>query len=91
MAFHGLREYTGNEALNLRNGMAGFERIDDTAVHEGDFVCFYVESAATADAGCEVETGDAPESGDTFGEGDVIYAPFTALQFSEGTVYAYYR
>lgn len=91
MGFNGLNEHTDQEAIGARNGMAGFDRIADTSVHSGEWLCFYVESAATAGAGCTVEVGDAPASGDTFAAGETVYGPFTALQFSAGTVYAYRR
>lgn len=88
---NGIQELTAKEALCLQLGLTGFDRIADTDAHSGEWAFFVVESDATVGAGCTVERGDAPASGDTFPAGTIVYGPFTALQFSAGTVYAYRR
>lgn len=96
MAFQGFHEFGASEALCAQLGLAGFDRIADTIVHNGEWAFIVAVSNgtvadATIGAGCAVALGDAPAAGDVITNGQVIYGPFTAIQLSGGIVYAYRR
>lgn len=77
----------GSQDLGLR----GFNRI---AAADGEqsgrwHAVKAVGGDATFGAGCAMHKGDAPSSGDVLQQGDTVSGPFTTIDLSAGTVYAY--
>ncbi len=83
---------TESESLNAQLGSTGFKRITSASgtVSGAFYALKAIGGAAVIAAGTAVGLGDAPSSGDSIAQGDVLFAPFTAVQVSSGTVYAYY-
>lgn len=81
------------EATNAALGAGGFLRIvpgDGTVTGQFIAVKAIGSTPAVFNTGTTVSHGSAPTSGDRVNEGDVVFAPFTAINISAGVVYAYY-
>ena len=53
------------------------------------WIAVKVIGSAVFAAGTKVAVGDKPDPTDTLLDGDIIQGPFTKIQLSSGTVYAY--
>ncbi len=58
-----------------------------SGVHK--WVAIKVVGTVAFGAGMETKVGSKIETGDSFPDGDIIQGPFTKIQLSSGTVYAY--
>ena len=79
-----------NYSANI--GDKGFQRIDTSSTVTGDFIAVKaINGNATFGSECDTKAGDAPSSSDRILEGDILFAPFSAVDISSGVVYAYHR
>jgi hypothetical protein len=99
-----MSKYNNNDSsadVQMRNVLAasigdnGFKVIADTTRVVGNFIAVLAVNgnavlAMSTDTKTTVSVGDRPINGHTVLEGSIFIAPFTAIELTSGTVYAYY-
>ena len=83
----------GISSFNILNSMGagGCKYINDTATHTGNFtsVQFTEASVVGAITGPMENSADFIADGTSFGQGQVLYLPFTSIQLTSGKAILY--
>ena len=84
----GINKFAVKEAGNLLLGQVGFEVIDDTSAHAGEYYAIKAVNANAVIATGVSALGDNL-SAVTLLEGDLLYGNFTSITLTSGEVLAY--
>ena len=83
----------GLSGINILNSMGagGSKYINDTASHTGNFtsIQFTEDSVLSAYTGSIEDVANLISDGTVFGQGQVLYGPFSALSLSSGGALLY--
>lgn len=83
----------GLSGINILNSMGagGSKYISDTASHTGNFtsIQFTEDSVISAYTGSIEDVANLISDGTVFGQGQVLYGPFSAVSLSSGAALLY--